>query len=103
MRKIHLLTADEAGKLMQFGVLTTKAPKMSLGDFIAASPTTQYCLVETDVMYLGAEYTMKLAEVLAISAPIACRNDIITYGAVYMTNECKLLKGRFRIGDLSRK
>lgn len=102
MHKLHLLNSDEAGRLLQFGLVTTTAPKKALGEFISMKNHGIYCLVETGAAYFSHKYTIHMDEVYGIAMPIAQVDGATTYGAVYLTKNSTLLRRRLTVSDISR-
>ena len=100
MRKLYLLTAEEAGRLLQMGLVSTCAPKKTLGEFISMKDHGMYCLVEKGGTHFGRQCTISLDEVYGISVPIGQVNGLTTYGAVYLTKNSTLLRRRITVGDL---
>lgn len=87
MRKLFMLTQEEAGRLMQFNVLQTTAKPIGLTD---VKPGLYGCLVE---MLAANNGVLHFEDCAAVSVPVGTMGDKLIYKPVYLTNKSSLLRG----------
>lgn len=96
MRKLYLLTHEDAGRLMQFRVLTVKQEPTTLNDFLKKGKSYYGCLVEMDMP--DKTDILRFENCLGISLPIMQTNSgKVVYGATYLTDKSEWLKKRFEV------
>ena len=96
MRRLYLLTHEEAGRLMQFRIVNVERESTTLHDFLKKPNNYYGCLVEMEVT--DKSKTLKFEDCLAISLPIMQTNVGKTiYGSVYLTDKAEWLKGKLEI------
>ena len=87
MRKLYLLTQEEAGKLMQFSVLKTENKPVTLSE---VKPGTYGCLVE---MTKASDGVLRFEDCATISVPLGEDKNKFIYKPVYMTRQSRVLRG----------
>lgn len=87
MRKLYMLTHEEAGRLMQFSVLKTENKPTMLSEVKSGF---YGCLVE---MIKASNGILHFEDCATVSVPVGLVNDKLIYKPVYLTNKSSLLRG----------